>query len=160
KDLFPARKGFFSRHWKGDHKTFLTELAHTIARHDRIHPICAAIVIDDFKSFPEKDRRYLTGANVNAYGKLTSSGSPNQCYFVPFQKCVVRCCEYATRGSKAHFFFGLDRSFYGYAAALFKQISDTEGLRVPELGHEWKDRLGQASFPLAKKTPQLQAADF
>lgn len=110
-------------------------------------------------SFPLDERRYLTGATIKR-GKLIRSGCPNKPYFVPFQKVAIQICDYAPRGGKAHFFFGLDRKFAGYAADLFAQIKVSE-LQSEDLGAwGWKKRLGDPSFPLAKETPQLQIADF
>ena len=57
-------------------------------------------------------------------------------------------------GGKAHFFLGLDRPFAKYATSLYKII---KGAPRPD-GN--RDRLGEISFPMAKETPQLQAADL
>jgi hypothetical protein len=65
-------------------------------------------------------------------------------------------CEYAPVGGKAHFFFGLDRLFYGYASVLFEQIASSP--RRGE-GYEWKERLGTLTYPKAKETPQVQIPD-
>jgi hypothetical protein len=161
KDLFPRANGFF--HGWNRHNEFLEAVASTIARHRLIHPIGGGIYVNDFKSFPITERRYFTGANVNSVGKLVSSGCPNKPYFVPFQKCVVRVCGYAPKGGKAHFFFGLDRPFAEYAAALFKQIEATTAPQIddPRLeSNALRERLGTPAFPKAKETPQLQIADF
>ena len=162
KDLFPKRKGWFSHKWsqRHRHKELLNEIACTIAGHEKVHPIAIGVFVDDFNSLSIEERRYFTGADIDAKGKITSSGCPGKPYFLPFQLCVIHCCQYAASASKAHFFFGLDhKQFGGYATALFQQIQNSE-LRTPELGLEWKERLGTLSFPLAKETPQIQAADF
>ena len=51
------------------------------------------------------------------------------------------------------FYFGLNKPFAEFTTALWKTLSDW-------LSHPYRDRLGDALFPLASETPQLQAADF
>ena len=126
----------------------------------KIHPISAAIIVDDFNSFSLDERRYLTGATFRA-GKLVNSGCPGKSYFVPFQHAVITICNYAPVGGLAHFYFGLGQHFAGYAIEIFKQIKASD-LQSPDGFGEfaWKLRLGEAFTPLAKETPQLQIADF
>jgi hypothetical protein len=57
-------------------------------------------------------------------------------------------------GGKAHFFFGLDRPFGGYARALLAEIKENP------FQINCKERLGDPAFPQAKETPHLQAADL
>jgi hypothetical protein len=161
KDIFPKAKGFFHpSKWSGDHQVFLSAIADTIARHPKIHPISAAIIVDDFNSFSLDERRYLTGATFRA-GKLVNSGCPGKSYFVPFQHAVITICNYAPVGGLANFYFGLGQHFAGYAIEIFKQIKASD-LQSPDGFGEfaWKQRLGEAFTPLAKETPQLQIADF
>jgi hypothetical protein len=164
KDIYPKPKDFFHPRlgeWGGNIVAFRNGVADVIANHPKIHPIAAGIVVDDFYSFPDDARRYFTGATVRR-GELVTSGCPNKPYFVPFQRCVVQICDYAPVGSRADFFFGLDRPFAEYARHLFDgmKVSDIRADEFPEFKVEWKDRLGISKFPLAKETPQLQAADF
>jgi hypothetical protein len=156
KDLFPKAAGWFKHHWSGDHAEFLNAIAGTIASHPKITPMSVGIVVNDFNSFPIEARRYFTGATLRN-GKVIDDGCPSKWYFCPFQWCVVRICEYAPVGGKAHFFFGIDRPFYGYASKLFEQMEN--GPRRGKVDN-WKDRLGTPFAPRAKETPQLQAADF
>ena len=69
--------------------------------------------------------------------------------------------DYAPIGGKAHFSFGVDRPFAGYALEWFKYVNAADADKEKPFS-DWqsRERLGQASFPLAAKTPQLQAADF
>ncbi len=157
KDLYPAARGWFRHHWNGDHSGFLGAIGDTIASHPKIAPISVGIVVNDFNQFPLDMRRYFTGATLRTGKRVIGTGCPNKPYFVPFQRLIINVCDYAPVGGKAHFFFGLDRPFYEYATVLFKQIADSPR-RGP--GFEWKDRLGEPSYPLAKETAQLQAADF
>jgi len=147
-DLLKSRK----------HQPMLATLARLIARHRRIQPVIYGIVVSDFKSFSLKQRMWFTGATLNeGTGRLLTSGSPNKPYFVPFQNCLRRVTDYTPAGDKAHFFFGLDRPFARYAKTLFAEMK-----KVSYPLSEWKskDRLGDAHFPLASETAQLQAADL
>lgn len=156
KKLFPKKRGWFDEEWEGDNVALLNALADTIMGHPKITPISVGIMVDAFNSLPIDARRYLTGATMRD-GKVIDQGCPGKWYFTPFQWCVFKVCDYATVGSRAHFFFGIDRSFYGYASQLFKQMVDS-----PRRGEidAWKDRIGTPFNPRAAETPQLQAADL
>jgi hypothetical protein len=161
KDIFPKAKGFFHHtNWNGDIESFRWAIAETIAAHKKVHPISAAIIVDDFNSFSLNERRYLTGATFKL-GRAVNSGCPSKPYFCPFLQAVVNICEAAPVGGKAHFFFGLDRQFSGYAIDMFRQIKESD-LQSPDKIRDfaWKQRLGDPATPLAKETPQLQIADF
>ncbi len=138
------------------HQPMLKDLTSLIARFNKIRPVSFGVVVEDFNSLSLIQRKFLTGAIVRDR-KLISTGSPNKPYFVPFQNCIKCVCEYAPIGGKAHFFFGLDKPFAGYATEMFKQTKE-----VPVPGSDWKtkNRLGDPAFPLAAETPQLQAADL
>lgn len=57
-------------------------------------------------------------------------------------------------GGKAHFFFGLDRPFAEYASAFMEDVLANPYARC-------HGQIGRSpAFPLAKETPQLQAADL
>lgn len=157
KDLFPNPCGFFHGWNRTRHTNFLNAVASTIAAQPKINPVGFGIVVQDFFTYSENVRRFFTGANMR-HGKPTSSGCPNKPYFVPFQKCLIQVCGYAPRGGKAHFFFGLDRPFASYATELFALIKVSD-LQLGDLS-AWKQQIGDPSFPSAKETPQLQAADF
>lgn len=134
----------------------VAELAETIARY-HLYPITAAIVVGDFLSFNEKQRRWITGATLAPNGTLVTSGAPNKPYFVPFQLCLRMVTEHTPVGEKAHFFFGIDRPMSKYANALFAKI---QADRAYAAGWPEKKRLGDPAYPLAAQTPQLQAADL
>lgn len=156
KDLFPKPRGFFLHQWDiSRHPAFLKEIGTTIVRHRKLHPVSCGIIVDAFNSYPLPVRQFLTGAHMGRNGQPLSNtgGCPNKPYFVPFQRCLMRICNYARSGTKVHFFFGLDRPFSGYASSLFKRLNLSSGL-------PWKDKLGDPLFPLAKETPALQIADF
>ena len=146
------RRGFFDS-WNDQIFTaFLDALASAIIEY-KIHPVTVGVVIADFFSFSHSQRRFLTGARLED-GKLISSGAPGKPYFCPFQECVARVAESAPVGGKAHFFFGLDRPFAGYAHAFMDDILAHPYARV-------HNQIGRSpAFPLAKETPQLQAADL
>ena len=150
---------FHAKDWLGSRakRPLLIELSEAISRYS-IYPVSMGIVVDDFNSFTLNQRRWLTGATARR-GKLVTSGCPTKPYFVPFQLCLMRFTEYVKPGGRAHFFFGLDRTFGEYAGALFRQAK----AKAKDTSHsEWKkkDRLGDIAFPMASETPELQAADL
>lgn len=151
-DLINRRKFFFQ--WSDDQYNGLMALLIRAVTAYKIHPVTNAIDVDAFNSFPEINRRFFTGAELRD-GRLRSSGCPNRPYFVPFQKCVKRIASYAPIGGRAHFFCGLDSVFGKYATSLYRILRTAK-----TLDSEFKDRLGDIAFPLAKETPQLQAADL
>jgi hypothetical protein len=146
---------------KPKHAPMLSALTEAISEQKKVHPISMGIVVDDFNNFSLDRRKWMTGGRVDTNGKWINSGCPSKPYFVPFTVCLSRITDYASVGGKAHFFFGLDRGFAEYALALFKQIK-TQLAQGIYLESEWKskDRLGDADFPMASQTPQLQAADL
>ena len=151
KDLLKQRK----------HEPMLLALSQAIAEQRKVHPVSLGIVVEHFNLFPIELRRWMTGGRVNRNThKWIDSGCPSKPYFCPFVRCLQIVTDCAPVGGKAHFFFGLDRSFSDYATQLFKQIK--EQINKGIYGSEWtsKGRLGEPSFPLAAETPQLQAADL
>jgi hypothetical protein len=124
----------------------LDALAQVVNASPKIHPVSVGVAVRDFKSLPQEQRRFLTGARIDK-GQFISTGSPNKPYFLPFILCVERVAGYASMGGKVHFFCGLDRQFADYATDLFNSVKADV-------------RLGDIQFPLAKETPQLQAADL
>jgi hypothetical protein len=143
------------------HEPLLLALSKAISEQKRVHPISMAVAVDDFNSFPLELKKWMTGGRVNAVGKWVNSGCPSKPYFVPFLLSLQRITDEAPVGGKAHFFFGLDTTFSNYALALFQQIKK-QLVKNLFSDSEWKskDRLGDADFPLASETPQLQAADL
>ena len=136
------------------HRPFLQAAAETIASHDRIRPISAGIVVEDFFSFSEPDRRWMTGGRYER-GRLIASGCPDKPYFVPFQRCIVDVANYVPDGGgKLDVFCGLGTAFAGYATELFRQI------KASKIRHPWKEKLGDLRLPEARITPQIQAADL
>jgi hypothetical protein len=150
-DLMKHRRFFYG--WEdGKSQALLQRLAAAITQY-KLHPVSVGLVVDDFQALSEVQRRFFTGATM-LNGKLVTSGCPNKPYFTPFQHCIKRVVSYAEVGGKVNFFFGLDRPFGKYAEALYQIIKDS---RQPD---ETRCRLGEISFPQAKQTPALQAADL
>jgi hypothetical protein len=133
------------------YKDLLKELADCIARRD-LFPISSGVAVPDFEELGKAERRWFTGGG----GKQRKSGAPSKPYFLPFQMCVTRITHYTRPGARANFFLGCDRPFAEYALSLFKQMKESS--HSPHW--EEKKRLGKPSFPQAKETPQLQAADL
>jgi hypothetical protein len=145
------RRGHFDG-WPDDrHSFFMRKLSMAITTF-KIHPVSVGVVVADFQACSHPQRRFLTGARLDK-GKLVMSGAPNKPYFCPFQECIIKVLDYTPVGGKAHFFFGLDRTFYEYATVFMKGLQD-DGYT------EQHQRIGTSAYPLAKETPELQAADF
>jgi hypothetical protein len=141
-----------------DHQPMLEKLAEVIASY-HLYPVTVGIIVDDFNFFSLKQRKFMTGATlVGKTGKFSSSGNPDKPYFVPFGFCLRKITDYTKPGRQTNFFFGLDRPMAKYAKAMFKQLKAADDW--PESGWKTKGRLGDPAFPLAKQTPQLQAADL
>lgn len=153
KDLIKQRK----------HQPMLGALARAIASVRKVHPVVWGIVVGDFFSFTEDQRKFLTGATLDPRsGKLFTTGCPSKPYFVPFQQVVRLVCDHAPVGGRAHFAFGIDRPFAEYARALFRQMEVQATMQDSKPWLQWRsmDRLGNALFPRANETAQLQAADL
>jgi hypothetical protein len=59
------------------YQPMLLELAQTIGGY-RVYPVSFGIVVADFNSYNEKQRRFITGATLNEKtGEFWSSGCPN-----------------------------------------------------------------------------------
>jgi hypothetical protein len=119
----------------------------------KISPISFGVVVRDFYSFTETQRKFLTGATLEETGRVKQAGSPDKPYFMPFQHIVRRLASYAPVGGKVNFHFGLDRTFAGIARATFENVQSFPN-------SNFRDRLGKTSFPLASNTSALQAADL
>jgi hypothetical protein len=131
----------------------MIELAKAVADF-KVHPVSFGVVVSDFYLFTENERRFLTGMEITPEGKLSGTGNPNKPYFMPFLHVVRTVASYAPKGGLAHFFVGVERPFYGYATDMFDVLKNG-----PNTGN-YRERLGNIAAPLAKETPQLQAADF
>jgi hypothetical protein len=138
----------------------LSALAKVAGGQPKLHAVAYGIVVDDFKSFTNDERRFLTGATLMESGKLVTSGCPSKPYFAPFQNIIKIVTDYAPAGGKAHFFFGLGRPFAEYALAMFDQIKEQAEIRRAVNTWKSRDRLGDPAFPKAEETAPLQAADL
>jgi hypothetical protein len=145
------RQGFFTGWPQDRHSKLLWKLSSAITTF-KIHPVSVGIVVADFNACSHVQRRFLTGSRLKD-GRLIMSGAPSKPYFCPFQECIMKILEYTPVGGKTHFFFGLDRSFYEYATSFMKGLQESG--YTPE-----HSRIGTSTYPLAKETPELQAADF
>ena len=121
-------------------------------------PVGYGIVVKDFLDRSLDSRKWFTGAKFRTSdGKALTSGCPTKSYYVPFQWCVLNPAKVSRNKAveKIHFFAGLDRTFYRYASVLYKHL-----LSDPRLPASFTAILGQISFPLAKDTLGIQAADL
>jgi hypothetical protein len=151
KDLI-QRHGFFKSWNDPKYYSFLEELAKALTLH-KLYPVSFGILVEDFWSFSEKERKVMTGGTICADGKLLTPGCCKRPYFVPFQWLMRTVASHTGVGGKAHFYFGLGNSFSKSALWLFHYIKTRPS--APYVA-----RLGDIAFPLAKETPQLQAADL
>lgn len=146
---------------KRDARPMLEALATVISEQHKVYPVAHAIVIADFYSLSNDERRFITGATLKQpSGRLEGSGCPNRPYFVPFQNIVKLITDYAPVGGKANFNFGLGRPLADYATVLFEQMLGKPETQLAVSTWTSRDRLGKRSFPLAAKTAPLQAADL
>lgn len=147
------RRKFFANMDERAHAQFMIELAKAITDF-KLYPVSFGVVVSDFYLFTENERRFLTGMEITPEGKLSGTGNPNKPYFMPFLHVVRTVASYAPKGGLAHFFVGVDRPFHGYAKGMFDVLKNGPNTR------NYRERLGNIDAPLAKETPQLQAADF
>lgn len=144
-----------------DSYPLLKELARVIGEQKGVFPVTRAILVDDFNSLSLEQREYITGAMLNPVsGKLVTSGCPSKPYFAPFLDIVKLITDATPVSGKAHFTFGTDKQFHGYAREMFRRITEDAAVDKPYSTWQSKERLGDARFPLADETPQLQAADL
>ncbi len=145
------RRGFFSDWNYYRYDKFLESIPDPFVRCD-VRPVSAAVIVDDFMALPLNARMLLTGAHISDR-RFRSSGCPNRPYFLPFMEVIRKVAKCAAQRGRANFFLGTDRKFSRYARELY---SITQG--NPSFDERY--RLGTIDFPLASKTPQLQAADL
>lgn len=150
KDLF-KKTGFFHKWSDGSYHAFVNGVLDTILSH-KAYPVSSGIIIEDFESFSLDEKKFMTVATLFHRTAKLEGGCPTKPYFVPFQLCVRTIAAYTPRRWRAHFYFGLDRNFYSYANALFRDMK----MKAPI---SWREKLGDPAFPLAAETPELQAAD-
>jgi len=137
------------------HQPMVQALAFAIGQQPEVYPVSFGIIVDDFNSFSEKQRRWFTGARLDEIkGNLRSTGSPNKPYFVPFQECVRAVAEHAPVGGKAGYIVGQ------YALTLFKHIKERAEKPDPLTTWKSKDRVGNITALRASETPELQEADL
>jgi hypothetical protein len=129
---------------------FLERLLQAIKR-CRIYPIGAAVVGKEWEALSRGERIYLTGGEVRN-GKFRTAGSPSKKYFLPFLQVVQRVARYCKNDERACFFFGLDRTFSGYALNYYRDIIGRKW--------DWTAHLGDIAFPRSGCTKPLQAADL
>lgn len=88
----------------------------------KIHPFAQVLDVDEFWHLSERERRYLTGAIPNG-PNVEDAGRPKRPYWVPFYGVLdLICGTHVPVGSKAHFFYGIDRPARQYAREVFAQI--------------------------------------
>jgi len=142
--------------WSDEKANKLLERLVQCTIRNRVFPIGYALIVEDFLALPLESRQWFTGAKFSKpLGKLESYGCPDKPYYLPFQFCALKAAQ-LSNAEKLHYFVGIDRTFHGYAAELYKFLMVDERIE-PAL----RNRLGGTILnPLAKDTPGLQAADL
>jgi hypothetical protein len=70
-------------------KDYLTGLVKAITS-TRVTPVDAVVDVEAFMAFPEKERKYLTGAVYkHDRGKFITTGVPGKPYFLALMHCVI-----------------------------------------------------------------------
>jgi hypothetical protein len=148
-DLIEHRK-FFFRMERAQHDKLKTDLANTVAS-CRVHPVTVALIVSDFHTLTVPQKQFFTGATIDDStipGKLRTNGCPTTPYFMPFLHCVRKVFDSSPGESEVDFHFGFADPFHGYATEMFKMIRTRNPATRKPIQSE------------AKKTPQMQAADF
>jgi|GEM_PF-1667440 hypothetical protein len=156
KDLIPRPHGYFEGWDTAKRDALLGKLTDAVAAHKKIHPVSSTVILNDFNALTLPQKKLFTGARLDDRNEFITTGCPNKPYFLPFMDVVRNAVSYCPHDptARVHFACGVDRPFAEYAATLYNDIIENWQ------SADWKDKLGDISFPLAKKTPQLQAADL
>jgi hypothetical protein len=153
-DLMEHRRVFFNME-RNKHEKLISDLATAVSTF-RVYPVAFGLVLADFHALSMSQKKFFTGATIDTRykpGRLRTEGCPSKPYFMPFLHCVRQILDHTPNGATAQFYFGLDRPFYRYAVEMFKMIKARQD-------DPRSTKLGNSHLPEAKKTPQLQAADF
>lgn len=148
KDLV-TKTGFFHK-WAVEKQTEFLNVLVRVVVDSGIHPVATGVSVPDFFSLSEKHRKFVTGATWDGK-RFISSGSPNKPYFMLFTECTKVVQKYTPLGQRARFFCGLGKPVEGYAREVFAEY---------RFRPSSEQKLGTIAFPLASKTPHLQAADL
>jgi hypothetical protein len=116
----------------------------------------AAVDLSAFFSYPEIERKYLTGALLDVQTQtFITHGKPTAAYFVAFNGCIVKGLQRAAeRGEMAHFVFDEQNEFSPRALERIAEIRETLGSMG--LGQF----LGDAVFSCSRTVLPLQTADL
>jgi len=104
-------------------KDFLDALLDILHRR-KLTPIGSSLNVAAWHALSPGERRYLTGGEVNASGKWTSSGAPSSPYHFVFQDFLYYSAKSAPEDSQIHFVFDRQTQFSTYATTLFNEIID------------------------------------
>ncbi|MBI4298758.1 MAG: DUF3800 domain-containing protein [Chloroflexi bacterium] len=130
----------------------LNELTQVIHQR-RMYPIGGAVEVATFNAYTKGERAFLTMAEVDAVGKLITSGAPSRPYQLAFVTLMTEACQRADRDMKVHFVFDSNHVEEPRAVQEFKKIRE----RIPN--PLWS-KLGRISFADSSQEIGLQAADL
>ena len=151
KDLLKCA-GFFYKWSDAESQALQMNLAEAVAEY-KIYPVAQGVLVEEFFKLSLSERKFMTGATLTPRGRLKDSGNPRRPYFAPFQQIVKKVLGYAPVGGRGHFFLGLGSPLAENASELYSVLKNNDA-------HPYKERFGNISFPLAKRTPPLQASDL
>jgi hypothetical protein len=133
-------------------RAFLTEITSAINQR-RLYPISGAVNVEDFMSFSEGERHYLTNAEFVQSGRMRVYGAPSRPYQLAFTTLLNEAAEQTPEGIKVHFTFDRNNVEEGRAVQAFNAISKNQHREI------WA-RLGQIRYAGREDEPGLQAADL
>lgn len=143
------RVGVYKNWNKQRAKQFQDDLV-AVIQNNRIFPFSAAVVLDDWNSLREDERRWLTGAFLSD-GQFTTSGAPNRPYYLALGFCIQKVAQYCKQGLRVDYSFDLNHSYRGYSMDFYALMKRWNMRR---------DRMGEIAFPTSEEAPPLQAADL
>jgi hypothetical protein len=118
----------------------------------KIHPVCCAVSLAEWKTLTLNQQRYFTGARFHKVThKQRGTGAPTKPYFWCFQHCVFNAAKYCD-GVVIDAYFDRSDQLQGYAQGYWSELADRRML-------PWRN-LGAASFPNSEDAPGIQLADL
>jgi hypothetical protein len=128
--------------------------AFSIIQESRIAPVASAVLLEDWNSLTEKQRRFLTGGDYNSQSdKFASPGAPRKGFYLALLGCIWSAVGHSRNGERVHFVLDENKQLAGYALSLFNKLKHSAALRV-------RQRLGAIVFSTSEEASPIQAADI
>ena len=156
KDFFGRQKtqgrGQFDRWPEKRANELISELTQVIHKRN-LNPIGGAVEVAAFNSYTKGERAFMTMADVDAAGRLVTSGAPSRPYQLAFVTLMTEACQGAFGDAKVHFVFDRNHVEEARAVQTFTQMRD-------RISNPLWDKLGRVSFAGHNDEIGLQAADL